>query len=122
MLDERAQCERLEERETADDYDCATRSPTNKPPTRRDAGGGLGHSTTPAFVTISRLNLEFCDLLHADPSDWVLLVVGEKARFSSAVQRVVHGPSRQAAIFGPIVANGALRTWLDLQLAPPNRD
>jgi len=28
------------------------------------------------------------------------------------------GPSRQAAFFGPTVANGALRTWLDLQLAP----
>ena len=27
------------------------------------------------------------------------------------------GPSRQAAFFGPTVANGALRTWLDLQLA-----
>jgi len=32
------------------------------------------------------------------------------------------GPSRQAAFFGPTVANGALRTWLDLQLAPPSRD
>jgi hypothetical protein len=31
------------------------------------------------------------------------------------------GPSRQAAFFGPTVANGALRTWLDLQLAPPSR-
>jgi hypothetical protein len=29
------------------------------------------------------------------------------------------GPSRQAAFFGPAVANQALRTWLDLQLAPP---
>jgi hypothetical protein len=29
------------------------------------------------------------------------------------------GPSRQAAFSGPTVANGALRTWLDLQLAPP---
>jgi hypothetical protein len=28
------------------------------------------------------------------------------------------GPSRQAAFFGPTVANGALRTWLDLQLCP----
>jgi hypothetical protein len=28
------------------------------------------------------------------------------------------GPSRQAAFFRPTVANGALRTWLDLQLAP----
>jgi hypothetical protein len=28
----------------------------------------------------------------------------------------------QAAFFGPTVANGALRTWLDLQLAPPRRD
>jgi putative tryptophan/tyrosine transport system substrate-binding protein len=32
------------------------------------------------------------------------------------------GTSRQAAFFGPTVANGALRTWLDLQLAPPSRD
>jgi hypothetical protein len=32
------------------------------------------------------------------------------------------GPSRQAAFFGPTVAYGALRTWLDLQLAPPRRD
>jgi hypothetical protein len=31
------------------------------------------------------------------------------------------GPERQAAFFGPTVANGALRTWLDLQLAPPSR-
>ena len=29
------------------------------------------------------------------------------------------GPLRQAAFFGPTVANGALRTWLDLQLATP---
>ena len=29
-------------------------------------------------------------------------------------------PSRQAAFFGPTVANGALRTWLDLHLAPPS--
>jgi hypothetical protein len=29
------------------------------------------------------------------------------------------GPSRQAAFFGPTVANGALRTLLDLQLARP---
>jgi hypothetical protein len=34
----------------------------------------------------------------------------------------LHGPSRQAAFFGPTVANGALRTWLDLQLAPTSRD
>ena len=33
----------------------------------------------------------------------------------------VIGPSRQAAFFGP-VANGALRTWLHLQLALPSRD
>jgi hypothetical protein len=32
------------------------------------------------------------------------------------------GPSRQAAFFGPTVANGALRTWLDLQLAAPSRE
>ena len=31
------------------------------------------------------------------------------------------GPSRQAAFFRPTVANGALRTWLDLHLAPPRR-
>jgi hypothetical protein len=31
------------------------------------------------------------------------------------------GPSRQAAFFKPTVANGALRTWLDLQLAAPSR-
>jgi len=31
-------------------------------------------------------------------------------------------PSGQAAFFGPTVANGTLRTWLDLQLAPPSRD
>ena len=31
-------------------------------------------------------------------------------------------PLRQAAFFGLTVANGALRTWLDLQLAPPSRD
>ena len=31
------------------------------------------------------------------------------------------GASRQAAFFEWTVANGALRTWLDLQLAPPVR-
>ena len=31
------------------------------------------------------------------------------------------GPLRQAAFFGPNVANGAFRTLLDLQLAPPSR-
>jgi len=46
MLDERAQRERLEKRETADDHDCATTSPTNKPPTRRDTGGGPGNPAT----------------------------------------------------------------------------
>ena len=30
-------------------------------------------------------------------------------------------PSRQAAFFKPTVANGVLRTLLDLQLAPPSR-
>ena len=34
----------------------------------------------------------------------------------------VVGRSRQAAFFGPTVANGALRTWLDLRLAPPSRE
>jgi hypothetical protein len=29
------------------------------------------------------------------------------------------GPSRQAGLFRADVANGALRTWLDLQLAHP---
>ena len=37
-------------------------------------------------------------------------------------RNAAHGPSRQAAFFGPTVANGALRTWLDLRLAPPSRD
>jgi len=32
------------------------------------------------------------------------------------------GPSRQAAFFGPTADNGALLTWLDLQLAQPNVD
>jgi hypothetical protein len=31
-------------------------------------------------------------------------------------------PLTTAAFFGPTVANGAVRTWLDLQLAPPCRD
>jgi hypothetical protein len=31
------------------------------------------------------------------------------------------GPSRQAVFFGLTVASGALRTWLDLQLAPSSR-
>jgi hypothetical protein len=41
-------------------------------------------------------------------------------RYEMAMSAI--GPSRQAAFFGPTVANGALRTWLDLQLAPPCRD
>ena len=32
------------------------------------------------------------------------------------------GLQRQAAFFGPTVANWELRTWLDRQLAPPSRD
>jgi hypothetical protein len=32
-----------------------------------------------------------------------------------------NGPSRQAAFFGPAVANGALRTWLDLKPSPQVR-
>jgi hypothetical protein len=39
-----------------------------------------------------------------------------------AVHESESGPSRQAAFFGPTVANEALRTWLDRQLAPPCRD
>ena len=31
-------------------------------------------------------------------------------------------PLRQAAFFAPTVANGALRTWLDLPFAPPGRN
>jgi hypothetical protein len=37
-------------------------------------------------------------------------------------QNDASGPSRQAAFFGPTVANGALRAWPDLQLARPGRD
>jgi hypothetical protein len=29
------------------------------------------------------------------------------------------GPSRQAGFFGPTVANGALRTWLEMLLVRP---
>ena len=32
------------------------------------------------------------------------------------------GPSRRAAFFWPTVANGALRTRLDLRLAQPGRE
>jgi hypothetical protein len=39
----------------------------------------------------------------------------------AAVHESGSGPSRQAAFFKPTVANGALRTLLDLQLAPPGR-
>ena len=39
---------------------------------------------------------------------------GKPMHFCSGVDK--------AAFFGPTVANGALRTWLDLQLAPPSRD
>jgi hypothetical protein len=31
---------------------------------------------------------------------------------------VANGPLRQVAFFAPAVANGALRTWLDLQACP----
>jgi hypothetical protein len=44
--------------------------------------------------------------------------IAEKAHCFFAAQKVEDGPSRQAAFFGPTVANGALRTLLDLQLAP----
>jgi len=46
----------------------------------------------------------------------------------SSMRRLLHlltvafGTSRQAAFFGPTVANGALRTCLDLQLAPALSD
>jgi hypothetical protein len=36
--------------------------------------------------------------------------------------RQAAGSSRQAAFFGPTVANGVLRTWFDLQLAAPCRE
>jgi hypothetical protein len=39
----------------------------------------------------------------------------------AAAHESVAGASRQAAFFKPTVANGALRTLLDLQLAPPSR-
>jgi hypothetical protein len=42
--------------------------------------------------------------------------------FSLHLLTTAFGPSRLAPFFGPTVANGALRTWLDLQLAPPSRD
>jgi hypothetical protein len=45
----------------------------------------------------------------------------EAVSLQYSVESVV-GPSRQAAFFGPTVANGALRTWVDLQLAPPSRE
>ena len=38
------------------------------------------------------------------------------------VRRFQQRPSRQAAFFGTTVANGALQTLLDLQLAPLSRD
>ena len=40
----------------------------------------------------------------------------------AAVHESGSGPSRQAAFFGPTVANGALRTWLDLLLVPSSRE
>ena len=40
-------------------------------------------------------------------------------KFIAALRESVVGPSRQAAFFGPTVANGALRTWLELQLPRP---
>jgi hypothetical protein len=52
------------------------------------------------------------------------LVAAHQAGLSRLLQcmspKLAH--SRQATFFGPTVANGALRTWLDLQLAPPSRD
>ena len=42
--------------------------------------------------------------------------------YFAATHMAAIGPARQAAFFGPIVANGALRTWLDLQLDSPCRD
>jgi hypothetical protein len=44
-----------------------------------------------------------------------------RARRLPQVRAAGIGPFRQAAFFGPTVANGALRTLLDLQLAPPSR-
>src|ERR1700730_18540043 len=44
------------------------------------------------------------------------------AALSTALSESGFGPSRQAAFFGPTVANGALRTRLDLHLAWPSRD
>jgi hypothetical protein len=40
----------------------------------------------------------------------------------AAVHESPPGPSRQVAFFKPTVANGALRTWLDFQLASPKHD
>jgi hypothetical protein len=33
-----------------------------------------------------------------------------------------HFVSKRESAAGPTVANGVLRTWLDLQLAPPSRE
>jgi hypothetical protein len=39
----------------------------------------------------------------------------------AAAHESAPGPSRQSGFFGPTVANGALRTWLDLRFAPRAR-
>jgi hypothetical protein len=59
----------------------------------------------------------------ADPGFRSAFCCITKAKFKCHSARLMslNGPSRQAAFFGPTVANGALRTWLDLQLSPPSR-
>jgi len=58
----------------------------------------------------------------------MLLAYGQQIAASALEKRLptVYGYREHViaggSFFGPTVANGALRTWLDLQLAPPCRD
>ena len=54
-------------------------------------------------------------VLKAGLSDLISILTRTGLRLMSVV-----GPSRQAAFYGSTVANGALRTWLGVQLAPHN--
>ena len=76
---------------------------------------GLWHSNTQTAIQLSMAPRWSRS---AGPSGRALTRADGVLECFAAMHEFGIGPSRQATFFGPTVANGALRTWLDLQLSP----